>query len=83
MHPNYFEMLKNLEIVFDREEDGRWIADIERLPGVMAYGHTREDAKLRVQALALRVLGEKMSEETLQEDLVALTTQLFSDANVA
>ena len=35
------------EIVFDREEDGRWIAEIESLPGVLAYGATRAEANQR------------------------------------
>ena len=35
------------EIVFDREEDGRWIAEIETLPGVLAYGATRTEAQIK------------------------------------
>jgi predicted RNase H-like HicB family nuclease len=45
------------DIVFDREEDGRWIAEIESLPGVLAYGITRTKAQSKVQALALRVIS--------------------------
>ena len=48
----------DFEIVFDREEDGRWIAEIESLPGVLAYGATRNEAQSRVEALALRVIAE-------------------------
>jgi predicted RNase H-like HicB family nuclease len=48
--------LKLLTIELDREEDGRWIADVPDLPGVMVYGHTKEDALAKVQALVLRVL---------------------------
>ena len=44
------------EIVFDREEDGRWIAEIESLPGVLVYGATKEEAQSKVEALALRVI---------------------------
>ena len=47
-------------IVFDREDDGRWIAEIEEIPGVLAYGTSREEAKARVEALALRVIAERM-----------------------
>ncbi len=50
----------NLSIELDREEDGRWIADVPELPGVMAYGTTRDDALAKVQALALRVLAERL-----------------------
>ncbi len=45
------------QIELDREEDGRWIADIAALPGVMAYGKTKQEAVAKVRALALRVLA--------------------------
>jgi predicted RNase H-like HicB family nuclease len=48
----------HLEI--DREEDGRWIAEIPDLPGVMAYGETREQAVARAEALALRVMADRV-----------------------
>lgn len=41
-----------------REEDGRWWADIESMPGVMAYGETRQSAIASVRALALRVAAD-------------------------
>ena len=43
----------NIEI--EREEDGRWIAEVPNLPGVMAYGQSKEEAVSKVKALALRV----------------------------
>ena len=46
-----------LVVELDQEEDGRWIAEIPGLPGVMAYGQTRGDALRAVEALALRVLA--------------------------
>ena len=49
-----------LTIEFDREQDGRWIAEIPELPGVMVYGETAEDAKAKVEALALRVLADRL-----------------------
>ena len=49
-----------MEIEIEREEDGRWIAEIPILPGVMAYGKTREDAISRVESLALRVLADRL-----------------------
>ncbi|MGE0502806.1 MAG: type II toxin-antitoxin system HicB family antitoxin [Rhizobiaceae bacterium] len=49
-----------LRIEFDREEDGRWIAEIDALPGVMAYGATREEARGKVEALALRTLADRI-----------------------
>ena len=48
------------EIEFDVEEDGRHIADIPSLPGVLAYGGTQEEAKANVEALALRVLADRI-----------------------
>lgn len=50
-------------IDFDREEDGRWIAEIESLPGVLAYGETKAEAQSRVEALALRVVADKIEVE--------------------
>ncbi len=44
-------------IEFEQEEDGRWIAEIAELPGVMVYGATREEARSKVEALALRVIA--------------------------
>ena len=49
-----------LQIEFDQEEDGRWIADIPALPGVMAYGETRQEARSKVEALALRTLADRV-----------------------
>jgi predicted RNase H-like HicB family nuclease len=50
----------NIEI--DREKDGRWIAEIVSLPGVMAYGKTRQEAIAKVEELALRVLADRIRE---------------------
>ncbi len=49
-----------MKIEVEREEDGRWIAEITDLPGVMAYGITRAEAIARVQALALRVMADRI-----------------------
>lgn len=48
----------NIEV--DREKDGRWIAEVPDLPGVMTYGQTREEAINKVEALALRVLADRL-----------------------
>ena len=47
-----------LAVEFDREEDGRWIAEVPTLPGVLAYGKTKKDALQRVSAIALRTLAD-------------------------
>jgi predicted RNase H-like HicB family nuclease len=53
----------NLAIELEQEEDGRWIAEIEDLSGVMVYGATREEAIKNVKALALRVIAELKVED--------------------
>jgi predicted RNase H-like HicB family nuclease len=50
----------NFTIEHEREEDGRWIAEVPELPGVLAYGTTREEAMVKAEALALRVLAERL-----------------------
>jgi predicted RNase H-like HicB family nuclease len=50
----------NFTIEHEREEDGRWIAEVPELPGVLAYGITREEAMVKAEALALRVLAERL-----------------------
>ncbi len=48
-----------LTIEVEQEDDGRWLAEVPDIPGVLAYGDTREEAIERVQALSLRVLAER------------------------
>ena len=48
-----------MKVEIDREEDGRWIAEIPDLPGVMAYGRTRDEAMVNVKALAARALADR------------------------
>ncbi|MEH1871638.1 type II toxin-antitoxin system HicB family antitoxin [Nostoc sp.] len=50
----------NLTIEIEQENDGRFLAEVIGFPGVLAYGQTREEAVARVQALALRVLADKL-----------------------
>ena len=49
-----------LTIEVEQEEDGRWLAEVPDLPGVLCYGQTRQEAVERVQALALRVLADRL-----------------------
>ena len=49
-----------MKIEIEREDDGRWIAEVPELSGVMIYGETREDAIARVQSLALRVIADRL-----------------------
>jgi predicted RNase H-like HicB family nuclease len=49
-----------LSIELEQETDGRWIAEVPELPGVLIYGETRQEAIDRVQALTLRVLADRL-----------------------
>ncbi len=49
-----------MKIEIEREEDGRWIAEVPDLPGALAYGKTREEAIAKVEALALRVIADRL-----------------------
>lgn len=60
----------SLTISLEREEDGRWIAEVPDLPGVMVYGSTQEETILRVKALSLRVLADRIEHgESVLESL--------------
>lgn len=50
----------NFHIEIEQEEDGRWIAEVVDIPGVLVYGKTRNEAMLKAQVLALRVLAERI-----------------------
>jgi len=56
----FFMGQTKFQIELEQEEDGRWIAEVSDLPGVLAYGPTREEAMAAVQALALRVLADRL-----------------------
>jgi predicted RNase H-like HicB family nuclease len=58
-------------IEFEVESDGRWIAEIDELPGVMVYGATRQEAKSGVEALALRVLADRIEAESLNVETIS------------
>ncbi len=62
-------MILNIEI--EREEDGRWIAKVAELPGVMAYGASPGEAKAKVHALALRVVADRIENEETGLDFSA------------
>jgi predicted RNase H-like HicB family nuclease len=49
-----------LTIEVEQEDDGRWLAEVPELPGVLTYGRTRQEAIDRVQALSLRVLADRL-----------------------
>jgi len=49
-------------IEIEQEEDGRWLSEVLELPGVMAYGQSRDEAVTRVKALSLRVLADRLEQ---------------------
>jgi len=64
-----------LKIELEREEDGRWIAEVPALPGVLAYGDTEAKARARAVSLALRVIADRIDNgEPLPEE----ATNLFA-----
>jgi predicted RNase H-like HicB family nuclease len=65
----------NLTFDIEQEEDGRWIAEVIGLPGVLVYGQTREEAIARVQALALRVLADRLEHGEVEATLVNISFQ--------
>lgn len=66
-------MSVTFKIEVDREVDGRWIAEVPDLPGVLTYGQSRDEAVARVQALALRVLAERLEHNETPPELLAVT----------
>ncbi len=61
-----------LRVEIEREDDGRWIAEVAALPGVLAYGATRDEAVAKAEALALRVLADRLEQGEEVPDLDAL-----------
>ncbi len=67
----------NFTIETEREDDGRWIAELREIPGALAYGETRDEAIARVRALGLRVLADRIEHG---EDTVASMSISFAVA---
>ena len=60
-------------IELEREDDGRWLAEVPGLAGVMCYGADRDDAVARVQALALRVIAERLEQREAPAEFLTVT----------
>ena len=60
-------------IEFERETDGRWIAEIVELPGVLAYGDTQEEAIAHAQALALRVVADRLDNNEAGREFLSIS----------
>jgi predicted RNase H-like HicB family nuclease len=63
----------NFEIECEREEDGRWLAEVPQLPGVLAYGGSANDAMAKAQILALRALAERLEHNETGPQAITFT----------
>lgn len=61
------------KVELEREDDGRWLAEVVELAGVLAYGETQEAALSRVQALALRVIAERLEQGEAGPELLSIS----------
>ena len=64
------------KIETERKTDGRWIAEIVEVPGVMAYGATEKEAMVSAQALALRVLADRIEQEKEPTETVTVSIEV-------
>jgi predicted RNase H-like HicB family nuclease len=60
-------------VELEQEDDGRWIAEVVDLPGVLAYGQSPEEARAKVQALALRVVADRLEHGEAGPELVSIS----------
>jgi predicted RNase H-like HicB family nuclease len=65
--------LITFKVEVEQEQDGRWLAEVVELPGVLAYGETEQAALSRVQALALRVIAEQLEHGEAGPDLLSIS----------
>ena len=63
----------HFKVELEQEEDGRWIADIPKLPGVLVYGQGPYEARAKAQALALRVLADRLENGESHADLLTIS----------
>jgi predicted RNase H-like HicB family nuclease len=64
-----------LTVELEAETDGRWLAEVPALPGVLCYGQDRAEALARVQALALRVIAERLELREAPAEFLNVTFQ--------
>ncbi len=60
-------------VEYEREDDGRWLAEVVELPGVLAYGGSSDEAIARAQALALRVLADRLEHGEGKPEFVSIS----------
>jgi predicted RNase H-like HicB family nuclease len=61
------------KIETELEDDGRWIAEVAELPGVLAYGDSHDEAVARAQALALRVIADRLEHDEAGSEYLSIT----------
>lgn len=62
----------NFTIEHEREVDGRWLAEVPELPGVLAYGATADEAMAKAEVLALRVLAERLENDEAKPQSISI-----------
>ena len=67
------EMSMTFTVEYEQESDGRWLAEVLELPGVLAYGQTSEQAIAKSQALALRVLADRLEHGESAPEFVTIS----------
>ncbi len=60
-------------VEYEQEEDGRWLAEVLKLPGVLAYGQAPDEAVAKAQALAWRVLADRLEHGESSPEFVSIT----------
>jgi predicted RNase H-like HicB family nuclease len=71
--PEGVSPLITFKVETEQEDDGRWLAEVVELPGVLAYGDTQQAALSKVQALALRVIAERLEHGEAGPDLLSIS----------
>ena len=66
----------NFNIEFEIEDDGRWIAEIPEIPGALAYGNSKEESKASVEALALRVIADRIEAAKTGTDRIVFASKV-------
>jgi predicted RNase H-like HicB family nuclease len=66
---NQINQFHNFLIEIEQEEDGRWIAEIHDLPGVLVYGNTKKEVISNVKALALRVIADNIEQGNFDDNV--------------
>lgn len=75
-HSDYLDVntdMLTFSVETEQEEDGRWIAEVAELPGALVYGTSLEDARAKAQALALRVVADRLEHGGAGPDLLSIS----------